>query len=72
MKREEIIRMAREAGAFIELSTTPEKDIAFLERFAALLAAAEREECAKLCENEFQDPCDGALMAEMIRARSQA
>lgn len=40
MTREETIRMAREAGAFIELSTTPEKDMYFLERFASLVEAA--------------------------------
>ena len=27
---------------------------------------AEREACAKMCE-DFQDPCDGALMASIIR-----
>jgi len=43
MTRDDIIRMAREAGAFPELSETPEKDIVFLRRFAALVAAAERE-----------------------------
>jgi hypothetical protein len=47
MSRDDIIRMAREAG-------WPEWDIVGceieLERFAALVAAAEREECAKVCE----------------------
>jgi hypothetical protein len=38
MNRDDIIRMAREAGAFPELSETPEKDVAFLQRFAALIA----------------------------------
>jgi hypothetical protein len=38
MTKNEIIRMAREAGAFPELSETPEKDIVFLRRFAALVA----------------------------------
>ena len=27
---------------------------------------AEHEACAKMCE-DFQDPCDGALMADIIR-----
>ncbi len=39
MTRDDIIRMARKAGAFPELSATPEKDMVFLERFAALVAA---------------------------------
>jgi hypothetical protein len=47
MNREDIIRMAREAG-------WPEWDIVGceieLERFAALVAAAERKECASLCD----------------------
>ena len=41
MTREDIIRMAREAGSFIEL--VKEKDLQWLERFATLVAAAERE-----------------------------
>jgi hypothetical protein len=43
MNRDEILKMAQEAGAFWELSETPEKDLAFLQRFAALATAAERE-----------------------------
>ena len=45
--RQEVIRVARECGAFLELSTTPEKDMAFLLRFAERFyeagAAAARE-----------------------------
>ena len=62
MSRDEIIRMLREAGGF---DATPE----FLERFAALVAAAEREACAKVCE------ADGLLWgrryAAAIRARGE-
>jgi hypothetical protein len=45
MNREQIIRMAREAGAS-QLSNVP-GFADFLERFAALVAAAEREELLK-------------------------
>ena len=49
MKREDIIRMAREAGG-----QQDEVDMYFdyeqLERFATLVAASEREACAKLCD----------------------
>ena len=48
MTKEDVIRMAREAGfpeAILELSPTA------LERFAALVASAEREACAKVCED---------------------
>ena len=41
MTREDIIHMTREAGGF---DATPE----FLAKFAALVASAEREACAKL------------------------
>ena len=47
MTRDDIIRMAREAGLrrFGPLNIDPE-----LERFAALVAAAEREACARVVE----------------------
>ena len=48
MNKDDIIRMAREAGDDWD-NTLPE-DKAFLERFAALVAAAEREACAKVCD----------------------
>jgi hypothetical protein len=60
MDREEIIRMAREAAfsepthPFITWDASDEQ----LERFAALVAAAEREACAKVCEQMFHDWCN--------------
>ena len=63
MDKEDIIRMAREADAVHDLvAVTP-----FLERFAALVAAAEREECADAVR--FAD--NGTEAAEIIRARGQ-
>jgi hypothetical protein len=55
MTREDIIRMAKEAG-WSRTGRNPETGPEFpvlidrLERFAALVAAAEREACAKVCE----------------------
>ena len=57
MTRADVLRMARDAG----LSVTPPRsgqydggriggDVVALERFAVLVAAAEREECAKVCD----------------------
>ena len=47
MTRDDILRMAREAGwSFMEAGMESRK----LERFAALVAAAEREACAALLE----------------------
>jgi hypothetical protein len=53
MNREDIIRIAREAG-FTTLSINEDLWGPYLERFAALVAAHEREECAKLCEAEIE------------------
>jgi hypothetical protein len=80
MTRDEIIRMAREAGmSGLESSGILEN----FERFAALVAAAEREACAKVAESmrphggrmfdEAQSACFSALTdcAVAIRARGQ-
>ena len=62
MDREEIIRMAREA-----CDQAPREDWnstawvfgdETLERFATLVAAHERESCARLCDQMFHDWCN--------------
>jgi hypothetical protein len=74
MTRDDIIRMAREAG-FADTQGTVH---AFyqLERFAALVAAAEREACAKVCDEQEQSAALAPLekyragfIAAAIRAR---
>ncbi len=47
MTREDVIRLAREAGGGLESEYA---NISALERFAALVAAHEREQCAKVCD----------------------
>jgi hypothetical protein len=69
LNREDVIRMAREAGGDdwgIFRDFMPE-----IERFAALVAAAEREACAKFIEDH--DPSDhlAATIAAVIRSRGQ-
>ena len=54
MTKDDIIRMAREAGLAIVYDERDEDGWLELERFAALVAAHEREECAKLCEDEIE------------------
>jgi hypothetical protein len=49
LNRDDIIRMAREAGISKPWDQEPVK-WETLERFANLVAAAEREACAKVCE----------------------
>ena len=46
LSKDDVIRMAQEAG-YIGFQFT---SITTLERFAKLIAAAEREACAKVCE----------------------
>jgi hypothetical protein len=69
MTRDDIIRLAREAGFGELMDAWPLP----LERFAALVAAAEREACAKVCEKAVQynpDDADVAYaFADAIRAR---
>jgi adenylate kinase len=55
MTRDDIIRMARKADPGFETDTFHAESLVgmeAIERFAALVAAAEREACAKVCEAE--------------------
>jgi len=53
VNREDIIRMAREAGFDPhDMSADFTCNLKDMERFAALVAADEREACAKVCEQE--------------------
>jgi hypothetical protein len=63
MTRKDIIRMAQEAGVTAER-------VRDLVNFASLVASAEREACAKVCEDSFEYA--GDTLAEAIRARGQA
>jgi hypothetical protein len=68
MTRDDIIRMAREAGAMFDHMTWVERDLApVFERFAALVANAEREACAQLVENFYSS--NPNMLAAAIRAR---
>lgn len=82
MNCDEIIRMARKAAVIncdCCLPFWPEEDQVnweiFFERFAALVAAAEREACAKVCEEPEYDGYErlprAPRMARLIRARGQ-
>ena len=81
MNREDIIRMAREAGFErivgvykdgTRMVEVPNPEL--LERFAVLVADAEREACAKLCEARFvgdlnREDMEARRCAAAIRAR---
>lgn len=79
MNREEIIKMAREAGDYL-VDKRGREDFIFdcygIEHFANLVAAAEREACAKVCQEldakHRSDYCTGLYYATAIRARGQS
>jgi len=73
MNREDITLMADASGlSFYGMGKDRDKFLHYLEAFAALVAAQEREACAKVCEAAAKQfglevPCAAA-----IRARGQA
>lgn len=74
MTRDDALKLAAECGN--DNGTTLKSDIDFLVVFAQRVAAAERESCAKVCENfnaGHQD-CNyyDKAMAAAIRARGDA
>ncbi len=82
MNRDDIIRMAREAGLASIYSACDEPGVRYayedwdeeLERFAALVAATEREACAQLCDPYIDSPSDheagtAESIQDAIRAR---
>ena len=78
MTKDDIIRMAREAGLWPAVTDSFLKE---LQEFAALVAAAEREACAALCFqmwNKWMDEKDTTPFpdaedcAAAIRARGQS
>ena len=68
MTCDDIIRMAREANLWM----TSDERIAAVERFAALVAAAEREACAKVAES-YEPRCEACPggVSNAIRARRE-
>lgn len=81
MRREDLLSMAREAGMNTSLWDYGAGSMVFtmglegvargaIERFAALVAAAEREACAKVVD-DFGDEwmCDSHMLSRIIRAR---
>ena len=62
MTKDEIIKLAREAGLFTHKDVQPE-----ILAFANLVAKHEREACAKVCE--VQGDYDWQQYADAIRAR---
>jgi len=79
MNRDDIIRMAHEAGLHLatDVNWMPIIGLEYAEKFAALVAAAEREACAVIAETPIAGEQDDITMeakdrvAAAIRARGQ-
>ena len=72
MNRQDIIRMAQEVGLPHWYETEGVVNESLLIKFAALVASAEREACAIVCDDLWEDDGTAYECAEAIRARGQA
>jgi hypothetical protein len=70
MNRDDVIRMAREAGIANSWDLNWQDKI--IEAFAKLVAQHEREACAKVCEEQYEYYGHDHVFAKAIRARGQA
>ena len=76
MNRNDIIRIAREAGLHIatDVSWMPIIGLEYAEKFAALVASAEREACIQIVENEafqYASPVWAFEIVNDIKARGK-
>jgi hypothetical protein len=67
LDRDDVMGMALEAGL------GSGRGVIQITKFAALVAAAEREACAKVCDsvNNYDNPMTASDCADAIRARGQ-
>jgi len=80
MTRDDIVRLARKADPGFETDTFHAESLVgmgAIERFAALVAAAEREACARVCEDDKTQAMEwmgasrpGGYFAAAIRSRA--
>ena len=66
MTQEDIFRMARDAGFFTEAGYCVTVTLEMAERFAALVAEAEREACIKIVEQEATQYVEPVWAVEII------
>ena len=69
MTRDDINRMSRETGICRLIRPQRHEDMEdMLEHFAAFVAAAEREACAKVCEFQMPNPVQNWADAQIVNA----
>ena len=70
MTRDDILRLAREAGGTLSSFDRWSMHTSDVVRFGGLVAAVEREACAKICDEEATIEGIAQRCADSIRARS--
>lgn len=71
MTREEVIKLAKQSGLFVELVL--ERDLDWLERFATLVASAERERIKQANAPEIERiNAHIKELEDVVKARGQA
>ena len=71
MTKEEIIEMAEQAGFMFTDGSPIGFTHSMLKDFAKLVAEHEREECAKLCEEQYEHYGHDHVFAKTIRTKGQ-
>lgn len=71
MNKDQITKIALMSECFIMDTGQINTDDIDIEVFANLVAAAEREECAKLVDELYHSPHTGKFIVEAVRARGQ-
>lgn len=72
MNRDDVIRMTRESGisdTYFDFQMVSPED---LERFAALVAAAEREACAQLVQKNADVCGPNTMLCDVLRGNAAA
>lgn len=74
MTRDDIIELALQCGIWIPLASGPEREqtIDKLRRFAALVAAAERDACAQIVERNASACRPHSELHDVLRANALA
>ena len=72
MTREEITRMAREAGVRDDGSRFEFSEYKYLERFVGLVVAAEREACARICVANAEACNNNSMLRDVLAGNAAA
>ena len=72
MTRDDIIRMAREVGIVFANHTAVGSEENLLQNFAALVAAAEREACARILDSNAEACKNNSMLHDVLAGNALA